>query len=202
MKPMLMRIMLMMKPSNCSVTTMLKIPLRKSPLGRSGARSGCTAATSFCTATQLRCSGVRNTLLPSCFSFISLNLSMVTPTKRFMTKKLPTMMNTTKNTHMKGSASRTGCASTPTASTPSYMIPSHISRVAISKRVSMLAPMLSKLLRLLSHLCVMLYGVIVSGKVIMWLPISHHVLLMLSPGGRMYCATSSSFSNPSRVSPQ
>ena len=41
------------------------------------------------------CSSVKNTLF-SCFSFISLNLSMVTPTNKFMTKKDPTMMKNAK----------------------------------------------------------------------------------------------------------
>ena len=51
-------------------------------------------------------------------SFISLNLSMVTPTNRFMMKNEPTMMNTTKNTHAAGLASRQGCASRSVASAP------------------------------------------------------------------------------------
>mmetsp|Transcript_3119 Transcript_3119/g.7223 ORF Transcript_3119/g.7223 Transcript_3119/m.7223 type:complete len:223 (-) Transcript_3119:4242-4910(-) len=69
---------------------------RRYPSGSVCFLVGWMSTSSFWMDTQLRCSAVRNTLLPSCFSFISLNLSMVTPTNRFMTKKDPTMMNTTK----------------------------------------------------------------------------------------------------------
>ena len=77
-------------------------------------------------------------------SFISLNLSMVTPTNRFMMKKEPTMMNTTKNTHAAGLASRQGCTFVSVASTPWYITSSHISSVAVSNSTNIAVPMWSK----------------------------------------------------------
>ena len=77
-------------------------------------------------------------------SFISLNLSMVTPTNRFMMKNEPTMMKTTKNTHAAGLASRQGCTFSSVASTPWYITSSHISSVAVSNNTSIAVPMWSK----------------------------------------------------------
>jgi len=73
-----------------------------------------------------------------------LKLSIMTPTKRFTTKKLPTMMKSTKKKAQNMLLSRTGCMPMSVASMAAIMTSAQPSVVEISNSVSMAAPTLLK----------------------------------------------------------
>mmetsp|Transcript_11321 Transcript_11321/g.26833 ORF Transcript_11321/g.26833 Transcript_11321/m.26833 type:complete len:207 (-) Transcript_11321:1578-2198(-) len=100
---------------------------------------------------QFCCSSVRKRLRPSCLAFMSLNLSMVTPTNRLSTKNAHTTRKSTTTTQIQSWLSRIGCLSIPVASTASYMMSGHISSVAISNSVIRLLSTLSKFASLFTH---------------------------------------------------
>mmetsp|Transcript_67548 Transcript_67548/g.154919 ORF Transcript_67548/g.154919 Transcript_67548/m.154919 type:complete len:208 (-) Transcript_67548:749-1372(-) len=94
---------------------------------------------------------VINTAPPSSF-FSSLKLSMITPTQRLSTKKLPMKMKHTKKRLQTSCQSLRGCSMGFRPSTAAYMTSTHISVVAISNSVNMAAPSLSKCWLRFSHL--------------------------------------------------
>lgn len=137
-----MTIAVMTTYSKACDCTILKHWSLKQLIGSTGMIFGLVWTRSLWILTHSFCSSVKLSD-PCLFLISSLNLSTITEINRFMMKKVVKKMNTMKMIETHSLACSCGTRSMSTPSMAAYIIPGHISRVEISKKVSIELKILS-----------------------------------------------------------